>query len=423
MCEELKNQPLTTSQSVRFNQPIPTIKKRTPLSESVSKKSKEIVSTPIRQFPTRPVKANISSLTPERLEQATMVEASKVAYQYGFKEANKFLVSKGVPYYINENLSTHESLVLVKPQQTGSIIKIVYRGTDPKNMVDLASDIAITKGLDRVLPQYNRGDAQLRKVIAEYGKPNELIGFSLGGNRAISLGSTYKIPVQAFNPFIAGNVIKDLRSQFGIENVNITRTSDDIASLGLSFTKARNIEVINPLTDSINPIESHALRNFLSNETRAVPNVNLTSAKATSITGGLIAGYLGEQTLKHLEKKTGYKPTNQIHSVASGFLGGVYTLPFLATATASEIIPIVPASAISSLAGYEVSKNISQPLSKGNQKVKAGVAGATAGAVGSASLVLADAIAGSRIGSILGPEGIVIGAFVGGLIGELGSLV
>lgn len=429
LCEELKNQPLTINQSVRFNQPIPTIKKKQSSREYLTKETPSTQSsnfkTPIRLFPTKPLKANIKELSPERLEQANLVEASKIAHFSGYDEASKYLKSKGIDYYIDRNLSTPESLVLIKPQQTGSIVKIVYRGTDVSNVVDLASDVAIAKGIDRQLPQYQRGDAQLRKVIAEYGKPKELIGFSLGGNRAISLGTTYKIPVQAFNPFIGPRVIKDLRSDFGVENVNITRTPDDIASLGLAYTKARNIEIINPLVDSLNPITSHSLKNFLTNEPRETPNVNLNLAKGATIGSSLLAGYAGEQTLKHLERITKLKPTNKVHSVASGFLGGVYTLPFIATAPVAELIPIVPASAISSLAGYTASQNSTQPFSRSSKdtKIKAGVGGATSGAVGAGSLVLADAIFGSEIGSVLGPEGIVIGAFVGGLIGEVGSLL
>ena len=397
------------------------------VSENVSfQQSKKVKRIPFS--PTIPQKANITELSPQRLEQAYLVEASKIAHFEGFDSATKYLKSKGLTWYIDEKLSNPESLVLIKPTEKGSLVKIAYRGTDVSNVVDLASDAGIAASLDRTFPQYRRGDAQLKSVIATYGKPNELIGFSLGGNRAISLGTAYKIPVQAFNPFIGGSPVKPsvlqdlLFSNFAINNVNITRTSDDIASLGLAFTRAKNIETINPFVDAIDFRESHALTNFLSNGERVSLNDSFHNARAVGTIGGLVSGFLGEQTLLQIEKHTGLKPTNNTHAIASGFLSGVYTLPLLSSYAVSEVVPVVSAATISSLASNIAFKESSQPL-KGNQKIKQTTAGAVAGATGTASLILSDALLGSRIGGVLGAEGIAIGAFVGGLIGLGGSLI
>jgi hypothetical protein len=199
--------------------------------------------------------------------------------------------------------------------------------------------------------------------------------------------------------------------------VNVTRTVDDIASLGVGYATPKSVESINPLKDNINPISSHTLDNFETNENRATLEDYRQPLKATSVATGLIAGYLGEKTVKALEKKTGKKLNPDIHSAASGFLGSVYSLPFTPGAT---FFPVVSSGAI---AGYTASKVSRENIGTTNPVARGATTGATAGAVGYGTLLLGDAYYGAELGSLFGPEGLIVGTVVGGLIGAVSSLV
>ena len=353
-------------------------------------------------------KANITQLSNDRLEQVALVKASKIAYSQGMREAQKYLESLNLKWTIDLPLSTPDSLVLVNPEGK---VKVAYRGTEILNPEDIISDASIAKGVDRELPQYRRAQEQLRSTLLKYGKPQELVGFSLGGNRAISFSNEFKIPARVFNPYIFGKVLGENN-----ELVSVTRTIDDIVSLGVGVTKIKNIEMINPLRDNINPIASHTLDNFESQGPRAMSEDYRQPLKATGIATGLIAGYLGEKTVNALEKKTRKKLNPDIHAGVSGGLGALYTLPF----SGGALLPVVSSGAI---AGYTASKVSRENIGTSNPAARGAVSGATAAGVGFATLLLGDAYYGAEIGSLFGPAGLIVGTALGGLIGAASSFI
>lgn len=364
----------------------------------------------IKYVANKPVKATIKFLTTERMEQVALVKASKIFYSEGLNSAQEYLnfETQG-KWKIIPELSNVDSLVLINPSKQ---IKIAYRGTEITNPEDIISDASIFKGVDRELPQYRRAQQQLRTTILKYSKPVELVGFSLGGNRAMSLSNEFKIPARVFNPFVMGKVLTESN-----DLVNVTRTIDDIASLGVGYATPKSVESINPLKDNINPISSHTLDNFETNQNRATIEDYRQPLKATGIATGLVAGYLGEKTVKALEKKTGKKLNPDIHSAASGFLGSVYSLPFTPGAT---FLPVVSSGAI---AGYTASKVSQENIGTSNQVARGATTGAVAAGVGYGTLLLGDAYYGAEIGSLFGPEGLIIGTLVGGLIGAASSFI
>jgi hypothetical protein len=370
----------------------------------------------VRYIANKPVKATIKFLTNDRMEQVALVKASKIMFSSGLKDAQKHLdLETQGKWKIIPELSNYDSIVVINPNKQ---IKIAYRGTEITNAEDVVSDVAIAKdtftglGADRQLPQYRRAQEQLRTTILKYSKPVELVGFSLGGNRAMSLSNEFKIPARVFNPFVAGKVLYESN-----DLVNVTRTVDDIASLGVGYATPKSVESINPLKDNINPVSSHTLDNFETNENRATIEDYRQPLKATGIATGLVAGYLGEKTIKALEKKTGKKLNPDIHSAASGFLGSVYSLPFTPGAT---FLPVVSSGAI---AGYTASKVSKENIGTSNQVARGATTGAVAAGVGYSTLLLGDAYYGAEVGSLFGPEGLVIGTLVGGLIGAASSLI
>eukprot|EP00966_Prymnesium_polylepis_P237893 5501646-Prymnesium_polylepis.1 len=150
--------------------------------------------TPVQQSKTlnaatlriaQPLKASIDSLTQEQIDKARMVKASRIAYEEGFQAAQTYLDEQGIPYDIDTSLSSKQSLVLIGDDG----VKISYRGTHIKNVSDITADAAIAAGVESHHPQFKSAEEQFNLVTEKYGVPNELLGYSLGGNKAITMGN------------------------------------------------------------------------------------------------------------------------------------------------------------------------------------------------------------------------------------------
>ena len=94
------------------------------------------------------LKAYTESLSVQERAKAQMVRASSTAYKKGYDLAQEQLDSsleestRG--WQIDRELSTKEGLVLTKGDQ----IRVAYRGTDLKNINDLATDAAAFAGVE-----------------------------------------------------------------------------------------------------------------------------------------------------------------------------------------------------------------------------------------------------------------------------------
>lgn len=102
----------------------------------------------------RPLKPSIRDLTPEQMNKAKMVEASRLAYEKDFTAAQNYLDKEGIPYDIDVSLSSKASLVLVGDDG----VKIAYRGTKIKDVSDVTTDAAIAVGVEAHHPQFKSAE-------------------------------------------------------------------------------------------------------------------------------------------------------------------------------------------------------------------------------------------------------------------------
>ena len=222
--------------------------------------------TQTRQMPlrTRPLQPSIKDLTQPQMDKARLVKASRIAYEQNFEKAQAYLDEQSIPYDIDAALSSKESLVLLGDEG----VKIAYRGTKIKNLADVRADADIVAGNESSNPQFKSAERQLELVTEKYGVPNELVGYSLGGAKAITLGTKIGINTTTFNPFLGKNLIGSASSTDATHE--IFRTTEDFASLGVGL--ARNpkwtVRSILPHQDKLNPIEAHELNNFTETSTR-----------------------------------------------------------------------------------------------------------------------------------------------------------
>ena len=213
---------------------------------------------------TRPLKPTLTDLTATQVDKARMVKASRVAYEESFAAAQAYLDESGIPYDIDTALSSSESLVLIGDDG----VKIAYRGTKIENVSDVSTDAMIAAGVEEHHPQLKSAEEQLRLVTDKYGAPNELLGYSYGGTKAMTLGDKVGIDTTTFNPFLGKNLVVSRASE---ANHTILRTTEDFASLGIGLARGKenwSVDSIHPHQDKLNPLEAHELENFSETSTR-----------------------------------------------------------------------------------------------------------------------------------------------------------
>ena len=212
-----------------------------------------------------PLRPTITDLSAEQITAARMVKASVIAFEQNFEAAQGFLDQHAIPYDIDTSMSTKQALVMHSQDD----VKIAYRGTKWERHQDVTLDGYIAVGAEEHHSEFKNAEEQLRLVTERFGPPSELLGYSLGGAKAISLGTKLGIHTTTFNPFLGANLIQSSRT--GDETHSILRTTEDPVSLGIGIARTKKnwrVESILPHADKLNPAESHRLSNFTDQSAR-----------------------------------------------------------------------------------------------------------------------------------------------------------
>ena len=111
---------------------------------------------------------------------------------------------------------------------------IVYKGTNPFDVEDLATDIAVGVGLGRFTPRFKNGKRLARKVEAKYGDKNvAAYGHSLGGALATESGVDERV---TYNKAVGiGGIGKQMR-----RGQTDYRNKGDLVSVLSNFSKYKN---------------------------------------------------------------------------------------------------------------------------------------------------------------------------------------
>lgn len=242
------------------------------------------------------VKANTREVTGETSDKAVLTRAGTVFAREGEAQAKGYLSQMGLDNYEIMPESTTEALVL-KNNNTGKT-KIAFRGTlVPKELKeinttagDVGTDLAIMSGYEEQTPQYERADKLVKDVKAKYDV-DELLGYSLGGAKAISLGDKYGIDTNTFNPLVGRNHVT---AQETSAKHTIHRTTEDMPSLGVGLIDRENVKVKSYYphkSNMFNVKKTHNIENFMRQrgKTRAGAS-NIDNLTEVAFKGGIRAG-------------------------------------------------------------------------------------------------------------------------------------
>lgn len=184
-------------------------------------------------FPDRfqPTAKKKTAVTPKRVHSShyksdNMAKFSTLAY-----ETDDILLSKSarkLGYDIDTELSTANHKVFIN-RRTGNVV-IAYRGTNPKNMDDIAAGVDIAKG-QRTHKRFQEALEAAEKARKKYGDDRiELTGHSLGGTQALYVYEKTGLKTRVFNP--GSSPLGEKLKRNGDRKVDIVRHEHDAVSLG-----------------------------------------------------------------------------------------------------------------------------------------------------------------------------------------------
>ena len=249
--------------------------------------------------------ATDTTIPEDILMKSRMVEASRIYYENGEDAAQTYLDRNKIGYTIEPNLSSDIGLVLID-NDTGETV-ISYRGTDVNNSRDLLTDALSLFGKERSSPEYGEVKQQLEAVEELYGQPKELIGFSRGSVLSMNLGDEYNIPTTQFNPLISPSLVK---GQEEGSTHTIFRTLNDPISIlarGKTANSKWTVRSILPLKDTLNPMEEHYLKQFLTNDTPRRTSIEELLNTRIQTQGAKVSEYtMMKEMLTFVEKQASF---------------------------------------------------------------------------------------------------------------------
>lgn len=108
-------------------------------------------------------------------------------------------------------------------RDTGNAI-LAFRGTNPSNVRDLGTDVAIATGLQGITPRFADAGRVTKQLVDKFGRGNvHVTGHSLGGSQALHAAGRHGVEAHAYNPgaglpkFLFGGlgVLAFLQEKFG----------------------------------------------------------------------------------------------------------------------------------------------------------------------------------------------------------------
>ena len=144
------------------------------------------------------MRAKIDSLPQGAMERARMMRASTEAMKTGSMSAAQEFVDRHPSmrgWSVDRELSNTSSLVL---ERNGEI-RGAYRGTEGLTPLDWQQNALGFIGGESESYQMHEARRQMQRVRVKYGTlPTELMGYSRGGNMAMTLGDEFRVRTTTF---------------------------------------------------------------------------------------------------------------------------------------------------------------------------------------------------------------------------------
>ena len=208
-------------------------------------------------IPHMKTRSSLDSLDHEERLYAVFSHAS---YRYlsdkPIRRINEFTLH---PEYSDEN-----SVVYMNGERLGVVTRIVisFRGTNPKKLDDILTDVFLTFGREHQTERFKMAVEKIEKIRDKHPfVPIVVCGHSLGGAQAIHLSKRYNLPSYTYNPAqgISETYLKDINR---FPRIRVYRVVNDPVSCIAGLENVRGITLF-PVVSNISMIKNHSLNNFL----------------------------------------------------------------------------------------------------------------------------------------------------------------
>ncbi len=190
------------------------------------------------------------------------------------------------------------------------------KGTDPKNMKDISSDLKLTlkpikrwNEIPRMKSSQEYYQDHLDYISWKYGITSmDVTGHSLGGSVALYISDKTGSHATVFNPGVPS--LKSLR-RYNIPNSRIVRTTNDIVSRGFRGVTGGERLVVPEGDGHIDPLSAHRMDHFTNEIVEPIPIV-------ASATKGL------EKTSALIDPLFDLAEGNRVQAIKDASTGGLF---------------------------------------------------------------------------------------------------
>jgi len=154
----------------------------------------------------------------------------KIGYEPSHEKEEKLVQEAG--YIKDHELSQKKDKVYYHPQEKKAYV--VYKGTNPTDLRDVATDMALAFGFEKYTPRFRQAKRLARRAEEKYGKNQvEAVGHSLGGSLATESGLSTRVTLNK------GVGLGGIGRQLRRGQIDY-RSPNDVVSLLSSFSSYKN---------------------------------------------------------------------------------------------------------------------------------------------------------------------------------------
>jgi predicted esterase YcpF (UPF0227 family) len=238
---------------------------------------------------------------------------------YHFEDQNYVQESFSYMNELNEfeidfDLSSEEHSVFHNKNTKETVI--AYRGTVNKD--DVKTDVHILLGNETSTDRFKRSDDVFQKTENKYGQENiVVVGHSLGGGIALTLGEKHDVQSHVYNPAISATQTFSKEHHNNKHTSQIYRTKIDPVSIAGEVIDNQNQKKRNVVTVGNHKTDhAHSLDNFYDNKAKRTPDGSYTSNKEN------LSTTIQRHKLFYKQIAQAYERTQNIDAYLDGIDGG-----------------------------------------------------------------------------------------------------
>ena len=138
-------------------------------------------------------------------------------------------------YNLSKKYSSPDRSVWIAHDNSHAILS--FKGTDPKNMRDVGTDILLGAEMKSLSTRFQHAEDITNILVKKYGKHKVFVtGHSLGGSQAMHVSNKFGVHAEAYNPFVQWS---DAETKASYRHAVVHWNVGDPIGFGIPFIKTK----------------------------------------------------------------------------------------------------------------------------------------------------------------------------------------